>query len=297
VKGKGKSKIRGHSSHQTASKTQQHGQSHLQAHHQAKAKATKTTTRTHTKSQVQAAISEANHILQKHRNDGELLEVLGHVWNTASDKDRVEMLSLLSDRSVAPDASSLNFRYHYTENKHTPAKVMAEAATRRRAALAYSAVLSRFADVHQRSHIMEQTIWHSLSASTQAQVYDMFDLNDQAARTLSGAITYDCSNGGSVDAHQHCYPVPGSKGCTSPSHQFSGAPGAPLSQPICVVGCALPPPSTCTSSSETGTCLSEGYCQATEEAKVHVVVEHHSGASRIVFSLSAILVVLFAVLL
>jgi len=285
VKGKirgGKSKIRGHSSHHQTVKTHTHGHSHLQTHHQAKSKATKTNSHTHTKTHVQAAISEANHILQKHRNDDELLEVLGHVWNTATDNDRVEMLSLLSDRSVAPDASSLNFRYHYTENKHTPAKVMAEAVTRRKAALAYSAVLARFADVRQRSHIMEQTIWHSLSSSTQAKVYDMFDLNDQAVRTLSGAVHYECPGGESVDGHDHCYPIPGTKGCIAPNHLYN----TNLHQPICVVGCVTG--STCGSH----ICLSEGYCDSEIAAK-----EHNSGASKVAFSLSAILIVLFAVLL
>jgi len=272
------SKSHTHTQTQTQHHTQHQTQTAKKATHQAKTKVT-------THQQVQTAIAEANQILQKHRHDDELVEILGHVWNTASRKDLTAMLSLLADHSLTPDDTSLNFRYRYTEDENSPHDVLLEAAARRKSALAFSSVLSRVAD-DQRSHIIEQTIWRSLTPATQARLYDMFDLNDQAAATLSD--TFGCSPGEAVDANNHCYPTP-SPTCVAPTFQYN----AGLSTPICVTSCVTG--KTCPSTK----CTGQGYCDSVKSATQSDGGGggHHSDAHRLVFSLSAVLLVVLLTVL
>jgi len=273
-------KHHGTSHHQSATKTHSHAKQHAHHHalnkktsHHAKAKAT-------THHHLQATIAEANQILHKHRHhDQQLVEILGHVWNSAPRTDRVAMLTLLSDHSLQPDEAALNFRYRSTD-EDAPSHVLLEASARKQSALAYSSLLSKVGDSSQRSHVIEKTLWHSLTPVTQAKVYDMFDLSDQA-----GALTTDCPSGQVADSNNHCYTAPNPH-CSSPLAQFGNICGTPCSSD-----------QTCVSHH----CVGGKYCDSEHPAgggSSGGAGGHPSAANQVVFSMSAVLLaVLMAVYL
>jgi len=175
------------------------------------------------------------------------------------------MLFVLSDRSVKPDASALKFRYQYTEDENSPAEILLDAIQRRQSAMAYSTVLSRFHDVGHRSHIIEKSLWQSLSRSTQAKLYDLFDLNDQALKTISGI--FECPPKHSKDLHNHCYPQPP---CQSPSRLYANS----FIENICTIPCVsnstCPHPKSCLMGDKEGYCDSGLGSTAAAERNFHL---------------------------
>jgi hypothetical protein len=232
---------------------QTHTTSHTHTNIKSQTK-TSSTSSIMTASQLSVAIGTANKILQNHRNDDELLEILGHVWNTANKEEREEMLYSLSDHQIKPDHDALSFKYHYTENENSPRQILIDAVIRRESAIAYSTLLNKVPSVIHKSLIISESLWSSLSTPTRIKIYHLFDLNDLSLRALTES--FECPKGESKDNHQKCYSVPP---CVSPYTVYYVDYSNSNSNNICVLSCVT----NTTCPQPNSHCLmdeQEGYC-------------------------------------